>query len=154
MKHNTKTEWRAIPGYEGLYCISEFGDVMSYPKGHYKTTRFLRGYTTIQGYRIVGLSKKGKRQWNLGVHRLVALAFIGPCPDDKEVNHIDGDPSNNHVSNLEYVTHAENMQHMHDLHKINNARIKRRVAETKVKDIPNGFIMPVFGLLHTNTLQK
>lgn len=45
------------------------------------------------------------------VHRLVAMAFLGEIPSDKEINHIDGDKTNNNVSNLEIVTHKENMHH-------------------------------------------
>lgn len=44
------------------------------------------------------------------VHRLVARTFIGPCPPGLEVRHKDGDPTNNHVDNLEYGTRAQNMQ--------------------------------------------
>lgn len=48
------------------------------------------------------------------IHRLVAEHFIGPCPkDDMVVNHKDGDPFNNHVSNLEWVTTGENNRHYH-----------------------------------------
>lgn len=45
------------------------------------------------------------------VHLLVAEAFIGPCPDGKEVNHRDTDKRNNEETNLEYCTHIENMEH-------------------------------------------
>lgn len=52
-----------------------------------------------------------RRQTTVLVHRLVASAFLGPCPEGKEVNHIDGDKLNNKISNLEYVSHSENMKH-------------------------------------------
>jgi hypothetical protein len=57
----------------------------------------------------------------LQVHRLVTAAFIGPCPADMEVNHIDGDKSNNHTSNLEFCTASENLKHRNRLRSILSA---------------------------------
>lgn len=45
------------------------------------------------------------------VHRLVASAFLGPCPKNKEVNHKDGNKLNNKLENLEYASHSDNMKH-------------------------------------------
>lgn len=56
-------------------------------------------------------SLDGQQVERLCVHVLVAHAFLGPCPPDHEVNHKDGDKANNRWDNLEYLTHAENMQH-------------------------------------------
>ena len=65
------------------------------------------------GYLYVNLCKGGKPK-NFFVHRLVALCFI-PNPENKpEINHIDGHPLNNHVSNLEWCTRSENVQHAFD----------------------------------------
>lgn len=77
------------------------------------------------GYKTVRL-KINKRSTLLRVHRLVAAAFI-PNPQNKPyVNHIDYNPSNNHVSNLEWCTQKENIQHSLKLGrmKINNAASK------------------------------
>ena len=66
------------------------------------------GSLTASGYSTVVISKT-----HLLVHRLVAFAFLGPPPHKNawEVHHRDGDPANNHVENLEYVTRSQNMRH-------------------------------------------
>ena len=71
----------------------------------------LKQYTTgYKGYVKVRIDKK-----DYFVHRLVAIAFL-VNPENKEtVNHIDGDKSNNHVSNLEWCTRSENTQHAYDI---------------------------------------
>lgn len=94
--------YRDIPGYEGLYQVSDRGNVRSVRKN-----RLLR-LQNLKGYRSVQLSAgDGYKQWL--VHRLVLLAFEGPsglC-----VNHKDGCRANNVLSNLEYVTYSENNYH-------------------------------------------
>lgn len=71
----------------------------------------MRG-TARGGYLRVQLSSRrlGK-EGTPSLHLLVAAAFLGPRPEDREVNHIDGNKLNNAVSNLEYVTRAENVRH-------------------------------------------
>ena len=121
-------EWRDVAGYEGLYQVSNFGEVKSMPREisyinryGYKTTvktiekkmtpsNVGRGWMNKCGYLSVMLTINGKQK-RVGVHRLVAQAFI-PNPDNKpQVNHIDGNKHNNKVDNLEWVTREENMQH-------------------------------------------
>src|SRR5580704_4483135 len=48
-------------------------------------------------------------------HQLVMELFVGPCPENKEINHIDGNKSNNKLSNLEYITRSQNMNHAYKL---------------------------------------
>lgn len=68
------------------------------------------GHTTDKGYKAVLIRDNGKER-TVFVHRLVALAFV-PNPDNKpQVNHIDGNKTNNRAENLEWVTLAENMRH-------------------------------------------
>jgi len=60
-------------------------------------------------YAVIGLAAFGQ-QFTRYVHRLVAAAFIGPCPEGHHVHHIDNDPSNNFIENLRYVTPAEHIK--------------------------------------------
>ena len=68
------------------------------------------------GYKLVKVSKSGQRaDKKFYVHRLVAQKFLNaPTEDRNQVNHIDGDKSNNHHNNLEWVSAKENIKHMHD----------------------------------------
>jgi len=103
MNRNENVEWRAIPGYEGRYDCSEEGNVYSL-----LTNCVLKPYT--YAYPSVVLHKDGKRKTH-HIHALVASAFLGERPIGLVVNHIDSVKTNNHVSNLEYITHKMNVEH-------------------------------------------
>lgn len=108
---NAHEEWRPVVGYEELYEVSCFGRVRNIRER--KRTyigRILNGGINNRGYYRVKLSRGNDRK-DVEVHRLVALAFLGPCPEGIQVNHISGIKTENHLSNLEYVTHKENHQH-------------------------------------------
>lgn len=98
--------WKAIPGYKGLYMISSYGKVISH-RG-----RIIKLRVAVNGYMRVWLYKNSDKSYKpFTVHRLVAECFIGN-PDSKPwVNHKDGDKQNNKVSNLEWCTQSENMKH-------------------------------------------
>ncbi|MDX1371594.1 MAG: NUMOD4 motif-containing HNH endonuclease [Nitrososphaeraceae archaeon] len=64
-----------------------------------------------KGYYRVELRLKPKERSNYSIHRLVALLFVDNPKNKEQVNHIDGDKSNNHYSNLEWVTNKENLDH-------------------------------------------
>lgn len=107
--------WKDIPGFEGYYQASTHGRIKSLGTiTKYKpTVKILKPFITPQGYARLHIGKKhDRRTW--GVHRLIATTFI-PNPHNKpQVNHIDGDPSNNRVENLEWCTPHENIQHSYD----------------------------------------
>ena len=99
--------WKDIPGYEGIYQVSNQGRVKrSFKKGE----RIMSGKKAKDGYIDVILSvNQNKRCYRL--HRLVAEAFI-PNPNNKpQVNHKDRNKRNNEVGNLEWVTGSENVVH-------------------------------------------
>ena len=105
--------WQPIPGFERFYEVSEYGEVRRTQNRRWRKkgtavtlNRDRFGYHRVQLY-----DSKNRQRLTFAVHRLVMQVFVGACPDGYEVNHIDGDKTNNHVSNLEYVTHQENIQH-------------------------------------------
>lgn len=113
----TLEEWKDIEGYEGIYQVSNYGNVKSLArqrrnsKGIYMQKEKLLSLTnTSTGYKKVELVKNGKKK-GYKVHRLVAMAFIDNPENKPEVNHIDGNKINNHVDNLEWVTSSENSIH-------------------------------------------
>ena len=102
--------WKDIVGYENLYQISNFGNVLSLNYANKHFPKILKTNRHKDGYQLVGLSKNGSKKF-FTVHKLVAQAFI-PNPQNKEqINHIDGNKANNHVDNLEWVTPKENVIH-------------------------------------------
>lgn len=119
-------EWRDVGGYEGMYQVSNKGSVKSLSRkdarGHVLQEKELKLSTTKKGRKMVILSKNGQTK-GFSVHRLVAEAFLGRS--ELTVNHIDEDPTNNNVENLEYMTVAENCNYGHRNEKIALANSKR-----------------------------
>ena len=101
----SKETWRDIQGYEGYYRISNWGRVQSL-----RGIKILKPLVVPNGYEQVSLSVNGIRR-QVSVHRLVAHAFLGPCPDGQVVNHKNGKKADNRADNLEYCTQRENDQH-------------------------------------------
>lgn len=89
------------------YFVSDNGDVISYKEGG---RRILKPSTNPNGYRIVNLRIDGKTK-GFSVHSLVAKAFVEKLNDKTQVNHINGDKSDNRSINLEWVTPSENVKH-------------------------------------------
>jgi hypothetical protein len=103
--------WRPVRGWEGLYEVSNHGRVRrSAGSPRAKFSRVLSPGIWGHGYLHVHFRNR-EMQGDYSVHRLVADAFLGPIPATMQVNHLDGDKKNNHVSNLEVITQRENYDH-------------------------------------------
>ena len=130
----TEEIWKDIPGYEGLYQVSNFGRVKSLrrPYGNnggiqWTKERILSPGKDKDGYLQVNLHCNGK-QHQRKVHRLVAQAFLPNMDNLPMVNHKDEDKTNNNVDNLEWCDQKYN---------INYGGCIDRAIETRLK---NGFI--------------
>lgn len=108
--------WKEIKGYENLYQVSNLGRVRSLDRitvsGRGNGDRLIKGRILVGGvtnkYHFVLLTQLDGTKKNYYRHRLVAEAFI-PNPDNKPcVDHIDGNPNNNALDNLRWVTASEN----------------------------------------------
>lgn len=118
-------EWRAVPGYEGSYEISDLGRVRSLDRGFIDILGRPRRF---KGKMLKAFLRKGYPSANLyvngcgivhTVHRLVLTAFVGSCPEGMEACHYDANRENNRLSNLRWDTrvgnHQDTMRHGHTL---------------------------------------
>jgi len=102
------SEFRDIKGFEGLYQISDSGDIKSLHKGE---GRILKPSLTPRGYLKITLSKNGVH-YNKIIHKMVAEAFLNGKSEC--INHRDGNKINNSVGNLEWTTNSLNRKHAID----------------------------------------
>ena len=109
--------FKDIPGHEGLYQVSNLGNVKSLNYNKTKLERILKPGINLGGYKIVILSKCGDKKTRQ-VHQLVAIAFLNHKLSGFElvVNHKDFNRLNNNVDNLEIVTTRENTNKKHRAH--------------------------------------
>ena len=107
--------WKDIVNYEGLYQISNEGNVKSLDKTYnvgyggikHQKEKILKPTNVGRGYLHICLCKNGKKEYKR-IHRLVAEAFI-PNPNNyPTINHKDENPKNNKVENLEWCTQSYN----------------------------------------------
>jgi hypothetical protein len=126
--------WKDIPGYEQYYQVSNLGKLRSKPReikrrnGHYvMPSKILTLQKNNHGY-MYFQTKVDKQYKKLYIHRAVCMAFIPNTNNKPHVNHMDSNPLNNNVSNLEWVTHIENMHHA-----MNAGRFEASFAKTVEK---------------------
>ena len=107
-------QWRPVPGYEGLYEVSDMGRVRSLPRqtnGRWKRAsvpgKVLAPALTDRGYRFVGLCREGVVRPGR-IHTLVLTAFRGPRTEMQVCRHLNGDKTDNRLANLVWGTQKEN----------------------------------------------
>lgn len=142
--------WVAVPDWEGLYEVSDFGRVRSLdrqvhiagPKPHVRTQRgrILSAPIDNHGYPHVVLYRGSDRR-NYGAHVLVMLAFVGPRPAGCVTRHLSGDSTDCRLSNLTYGTQSENcydrVAHGHDRNSL-----KERCPAGHAYSGANVYLMP------------
>lgn len=116
-----KEMWKPIEGYENYYEVSNYGRIRTVTRfisnsgknGMWYNSRILKFNMDKDGYCTVALQKECKVK-RFKVHRLV-LSTFGNYEEGLQVNHIDGDKTNNHLDNLEWVTCSQNIKHAFDI---------------------------------------
>ena len=129
-------EWKDIKGYEGLYQVSNEGNVKSVDRIVVANSRWgsaremlfkgrmIKQSSTSSGYLKVQLSKNGVVS-NKDVHRIVYEAFNGTIPDGMQVNHKDECKTNNKLENLELLTPKENSNYGTGIERMKQSKKKR-----------------------------
>lgn len=126
--------WEKIIDYP--YEISNHGNIRRNPDAPYKhkNKEYVKPYINNKGYSCVHFYKNSK-MYSFLIHRLIAIAFIPNTNNLPDINHIDGNKLNNDVSNLEWCTHQQNMQHAWDNNLHSNrhacASVKRKRSTSK-----------------------
>ena len=158
-----------VVGFEGLYEVQEDGKIFSVErevlsgKNYVNKRKYFRKEKPSRidryGYLRVTLCKNGKLQ-TISVHRIVALAFL-EGEQKKTVNHKDGNKLNNHYSNLEWASTAENLQHAFRTglksapkNKVGSENkfaklTDEQVWEIRKSNLSNRKLAPIYGVHHS-----
>ncbi len=125
--------WREVCGSDGRYEVSNAGAIRKVA-----TQKLVHQYISSNGYMRASIYMDGRYR-TVAVHRIIAQAFVSNPDGKPQVNHIDGNKTNNALSNLEWVTASENIQHAYDyLGKISPAKghaFNRKLTDSQVRKI-------------------
>lgn len=152
-------EWRDIPGFEGRYQVNSTGQVKSLQrkeaiwggKTRLITERILKPQKAKNGYLSIKLRTENSDSFRrFYIHRLVAVAFLGPGPEGYEVNHKDENKENNTVSNLEWVPKSVNLYYG-----TRNARcsVRGREKSKAIVSFRNGIAVKRYRSMHEAALE-
>lgn len=157
--------WKPVPGFGGHYMASSEGRIKTLPREVWKLNgkvrqfykeRILTQKPDKAGYVYVHISV-GNSKIRISAHRLVALAWHGPCPDGFECCHNNGNASDNRPANLRWDTHFANnrdrkahgnypMGTRHPMAKFPDSVIQQVVAQ----NMPRKLAMSTFGISHSH----
>ena len=110
--------WKELPGYEGLYVVSNHGRVRGLKRGGILRPSHCKGHPGVQ------VCQNGICRY-IKISALVMLTFVGPRPKDHWINHIDNNPSNCDLENLQYATQMETIWHSVTTRKIDDVSRQR-----------------------------
>ena len=128
---DSREEWKPVVGYECNYHVSSLGRIRNA-----LSLNITYGAKHSKGYRIIRLKREDGKTIHY-IHRLVAAAFIGPCPDRMQVNQKNGIKSDNSLSNIEYLTGAANHRHaaLSGLHAQGTRKAGAKLTEESVVQV-------------------
>lgn len=133
-------ELRPIPGYEGLYAVTQDGRVWSQPRVVVRRNgvpmtvrgRWMKPILRDDGYHVVTVHR-GAEQRHILVHRAVAAAWLPvPAEDQNEVNHKDAVRTHNGMPNIEWCTRLENVHHAIAMGRMRYRTPARRAAQRRL----------------------
>jgi hypothetical protein len=121
--------WKDVIGYEGLYQVSNLGNVKRISSFRGVNKKYLNGYNLIpidngKGYLRIKLTKNNKSK-RIMLHRIIAEAFIENKHNKPFINHINSDRKDNSIENLEWCTQSENVKHAVKVGRWNQVYSKR-----------------------------
>jgi len=137
-------EWRRIPGFDDRYEVSNLGRVRTFAHsgligvGRRRKMPKIRSATVSPSHPYPRLGFKiGDGVQMIHVHALVSRAFLGPLPEGHQVRHLDGDPTNNVITNLSYGTACENAadKRRHGRQPVGESCGRSKLTERQVFDI-------------------